>query len=90
MPNDEVGEILTTHEKISYALVDGPAYNLNLEHASPTRHYTSVNGPLLGISVGWADLYSTSLPGQWADLTGLANGEYWLESIIDPFNRILE
>lgn len=90
LPGDQVGDVLTTHEKISYALVDGPAYNLNLENASPTRHYASVFGPLLGISVGWADLYSNTLPGQWADLTGLADGEYWLETIIDPDNRILE
>jgi hypothetical protein len=90
LPDDGVGAILTMHEKISYALVDGPAYDLNLENAPPTRHYTGVSGPLLGISVGWADLYSETLPGQWADLTGLADGEYWLETVIDPFNRILE
>ena len=82
--------ILTTHEKISYALVDGPAYDLSLENAPATRHYNGVNGPLVGISVGWADLYSSTLPGQWADLTGLADGEYWLETVIDPFDRILE
>ena len=90
LPNNGVGAILTTHEKISYALVDGPAYDLNLENASPTRHYTAVIGPLLGISVGWADLYSDTLPGQWADLTGLADGEYWLETVVDPYDRILE
>jgi len=90
LPGDQVGAILTTHEKISYALVDGPAYDLNLEHASPTRYYTTANGPLLGISVGWADIYTNTLPGQWADLTGLADGEYWLETVMDPFDQILE
>lgn len=90
LPDNQVGAILTTHEKISYGLLDGPVYNLSLEHASPTRYYTSPNGPLLGISVGWADLYNTSSPGQWADLTGLANGEYWLETVMDPFDQIFE
>jgi hypothetical protein len=90
LPGDGVGAILTTHEKISYALVDGPAYDLGLPNAPPTRHYSGVNGPLLGISVGWADLYSSTLPGQWADLTGLSDGEYWLETVIDPFNLIVE
>lgn len=90
LPGDGVGEILTTHEKISYALVDGPAYDLTLENASPTRQYTVAAAALLGISVGWADLYSETLPGQWADLTSLADGEYWLETVIDPYNRILE
>jgi hypothetical protein len=90
LPDDGVGAILTTHEKISYALVDGPAYDLTLENAPPTRHYNIVSAALLGISVGWADLYSETLPGQWADLTGLADGQYWLETVIDPFDRILE
>jgi hypothetical protein len=90
LPDGSVGVILTTHEKISYALVDGPAYDLTLENASPTREYTLAAAAIVGISVGWADLYSETLPGQWADLTGLADGEYWLETVIDPFDRILE
>src|SRR5262249_32399384 len=44
LPGDQVGDVLTLHEKISYALVDGPAYDLNLENASPTRQYASVDG----------------------------------------------
>jgi hypothetical protein len=85
-----VGDVLTTHEKISYALVDGDDYNLALPGAPASSQYYNVSNPLVGISVGWADVYSYQLPGQWADVTGLASGEYWLEVEVDPFNRILE
>jgi hypothetical protein len=44
----------------------------------------------LGVSVGWADIYSAGTRGQWADATGLASGQYWLEAIADPYNRIEE
>jgi hypothetical protein len=44
----------------------------------------------LGISVGWADVYARNLSGQWIDVTGLADGQYWLESEIDPFNLLDE
>jgi hypothetical protein len=90
LPDDGVGAVLTTHEKISYALVDGDDYDLALPGAPPNSQYYSVSNPLVGISVGWADVYSYQLPGQWADVTGLASGEYWLEVEVDPFNRILE
>ena len=52
--------------------------------------YTSVAEPILGISIGYADVYNRSLPGQWADLTGLPSGQYWLEVIADPYDRIQE
>jgi hypothetical protein len=90
LPDDGVGAVLTTHEKISYALVDGDEYDLSLPGAPASSHYDSVSDPLVGISVGYADVYSYQLPGQWADVTGLPSGEYWLEVEVDPFNRILE
>jgi len=85
-----VGPVVSTHDKISYALVDSTAYNTSLPGAPPSRHYDSTNDPLLGISVGWADIYSRTTHGQWADATGLPSGQYWLEVIADPYNRIQE
>src|SRR4030095_10043890 len=43
-----------------------------------------------GISVGWADVYSQSLPDQWIDVTDVAPGRYWLEVVADPDNQIVE
>ena len=52
--------------------------------------YDEITDPILGISIGWADLYSSGLPGQWVEATGLPNGTYWLEVIADPYDRIQE
>lgn len=43
-----------------------------------------------GISVGWADVYSQSLDGQSINITGLPNGNYWLEVSADVADAILE
>ena len=43
-----------------------------------------------GISVGWADLYDYTIDFQWIDVTGLPSGQYWLESVADPDDRLLE
>jgi hypothetical protein len=40
--------------------------------------------------VGWLDVYSKNLPDQWIDITGIPDGEYWLESESDPDDAILE
>ncbi|HEV2066211.1 MAG TPA: discoidin domain-containing protein [Thermomicrobiales bacterium] len=54
--------------------------------------YTSCNGSLQGISVGWGDLYQGSLPEQWIDLgtTRLADGYYAIQSTADPLNKLSE
>jgi hypothetical protein len=43
-----------------------------------------------GIQAGWADVYGSSLPCQWIDITGLAAGTYTLEVEVDPDNRLAE
>src|SRR3954452_4747348 len=45
-----------------------------------------------GLSVGWGDTYDYYRQEQWIDLgqTNLANGDYVLRSITDPFNNVYE
>jgi hypothetical protein len=43
-----------------------------------------------GLSPGWVDIYEWNLPGQYIDVDGLANGDYVLETIVDPDNKIKE
>jgi len=44
-------------------------------------------GPeMMGLSVGYADLYSASTPGQRLEITGLAPGRYCLVSFANPPN----
>ncbi|HJQ78900.1 MAG TPA: lysyl oxidase family protein [Lacipirellulaceae bacterium] len=90
LPGDGVGPIVSSNDKTSMAVVDSSSYNTSLPGAPSSRVYDSVSDPILGISIGWADVYTTSLPGQWVEATGLADGAYWLEVIADPYNRIQE
>jgi hypothetical protein len=43
-----------------------------------------------GISMGWADTYSTALPCQWIDITGVPPGDYTLRITINPEHILLE
>ena len=72
------------------AVVDSRAYDNTLPGAPPVGVYNNVALPILGISIGYADVYGVNLPGQWVDLTGLPSGQYWLEVIADPYDRIEE
>ncbi len=42
------------------------------------------------MSVGWGDKYGSHLAGQSIDITGLPNGEYNLNIVVDPKSRIAE
>jgi Lysyl oxidase len=85
-----VGEIVASHDKTSMAVVDGGAYDTSILGAPSSPHYNSLSAELLGISVGWGDIYGSALPGQWVQVTGLANGQYWLEVVVDPYDQIEE
>jgi hypothetical protein len=39
-----------------------------------------------GISRGWADVYGSSLDGQWLDVTGITPGNYSLRVTVNPLN----
>jgi hypothetical protein len=47
-------------------------------------------GFLQGIWVGHADIYSSSLDGQWLDVTGVPNGQYFIEMAADATNGMIE
>jgi len=85
-----LGPVVASMDKTSMAVVDSAPYDTSLPGAPPTSVYNSVSAPILGISIGWADVYGIGLPGQWVEATGLADGQYWLEVIADPYDRIEE
>lgn len=43
-----------------------------------------------GISVGWADVYWDTLPGQYIDITDVDSGTYWIRSISNPDKSLKE
>ncbi len=93
LAGDAVGPVLRGGAKTSFCLLDstrytGPVPILGTPAAS--RTFLSCGDDSQGISVGWEDVYSRSLPDQWIDITGLAPGDYWLESVVDPDDKIEE
>ena len=90
-----VGDVVAGGDKTSYCLLDSTRYDTSLSGAPDNRVYEAgscedpVNG-VQGISAGWGDLYLSSLPDQWIDVTELVDGTYWLEVTVDPNDRLLE
>lgn len=44
----------------------------------------------MGISPGWTDLYDANTTLQWVDVSEVRPGWYWVGSIIDPEDQIVE
>jgi len=86
---DGVGDVLASGSKVSFCLLDIDHFNPALPGSPATGVYGGC-GQIQGISAGWADVYHQSLPDQWIDITGIADGRYWLEVIADPDNHLLE
>jgi hypothetical protein len=86
----DVGPLAATNDKLSMGIVDSIPYNMSVPGMPANRVYNFASAPVLGISIGYADLYSAGLPGQWIDVTGVPSGQYWLEVNIDPYDRVLE
>ena len=87
--DDGVGDVIATGAKISFCLLDVDTYDSHLPGHPRNGHYDSC-GTSQGISVGWADVYDSSLADQWIDITDVPDGTYWLESVVDRNNRLLE
>ena len=85
-----VGPVVAAHSKTSHGLVDSVSYDLMLPGAPGTRVYDDADDNPLGVSIGWADLYSKGIPKQRIDVTGVPSGQYWLEVVIDPNNMVQE
>ncbi len=43
-----------------------------------------------GMSVGWTDEYNWFLPGQYVEVTGVPDGDYILDTTVDPTGRLVE
>ena len=84
-----VGSIVAQGAKTSFCLIDIDHFNPSLPHSPHNGVYESCGNVLQGISVGWADVYDSGLDGQWIDITGVPDGNYWLEDVLDPNGHLL-
>lgn len=85
-----VGAVIASGPKVSFCLLDSTRFNPGLANSPALAAYLTCTAGTQGISVGWADIYSAGLPGQSIDITGIPNGDYWLEVTADPLNAIQE
>jgi Lysyl oxidase len=84
-----VGDVVASGDKVSFCLLDVKKYTESIHGSARTQHYRTCE-LFQGISVGWADVYHSGLADQWIDITDVPDGQYWLESVVDPSNRIVE
>ncbi len=85
-----VGDIVAEGEKTSFCILDLGIYDTGLPNFDPDGQFHSCNSTVQGLSVGWIDIYSKNLAGQRIDITGVPDGQYWLESEVDPLDAVLE
>ncbi len=90
LPGDGVGAVVAEGAKTSFCILDLGVYSSSLPNFNSSPYYTDCGSGVQGLSVGWLDLYSKSLPGQNIDITDVPDGEYWLESEADPLNNVIE
>jgi hypothetical protein len=75
-----------TSQKTSFCIMDTNAINTSLPGAPNSAVYTTCTAAYQGMSVGWADRYGQTLPGQSFDMTGSAEADYDLTIQIDPID----
>jgi hypothetical protein len=90
LPGDGVGAIVAEGAKTSFCILDLGVYSSSLPNYNPNPFYPSCGSTIQGLSVGWFDLYSKSLPGQNIDITDVPDGQYWLEAEADPVDNVRE
>lgn len=76
-------------EKTSFCILD----TVKVQPSGTSNpSYTNCNNKKQGLSAGWGDIYTAVLPDQWIDTgtTKLVDGDYAIESITDPDNKLVE
>jgi len=90
--HDDNGTLVSTGNggKQSSCLLDSRRIDTSRGPEGP--QYSQCELDRQGISVGWGDRYSASLPDQWVDLgtEPLADGEYVLRYSVDPLGQLQE
>jgi hypothetical protein len=79
---------VTRGRKQGFFLVDLQRYCA--DGAPPTFPTFEGENIGLGISVGWADIYTSDLDCQWIDITSLPDGPYTLRFTVNPTGVISE
>lgn len=85
-----LGEVLVTSGKMTFCIFDYSIADSSLPGAPKEAVYPECQPDIQGLSVGWADTYSSKTLGQQVDIENLKNGLYAIYTTADPAGRILE
>lgn len=88
-PEGGVGPVIRTGAKTSFCILELDTWDSSLPGYNTSPSYSSC-GQVQGLRPGRADIYSSSLNGQYIEIVGVPDGIYWLEGEIDPDNLVLE
>ena len=95
LPDGRPFSLARVGPKLRYCLRDLRRIRGDVPGSPRTRQFGACNQTAakqevtLGTSVGWADIYPASYPGNVIDVTGL-RGCFVIRHVADPANRILE
>ncbi|HME73830.1 MAG TPA: Ig-like domain-containing protein, partial [Myxococcota bacterium] len=90
--NGSIGAPVALSTKNDYCINDSFIYNPSLPNAGTWPNLGSCNDPtsLRGLSIGGADEYDQTDPGQTITIGNLADGTYWLRAMVDPDDYFAE
>lgn len=83
---NESGETMDAGKKQTFCLRD----NFRIPSRSNASNSSQFGCDYQGISAGWADVYDSSLPGQYLVIDGLPDGEYTLQATTNAEGTIDE
>ncbi len=84
-----VGPVVKQGAKTSFCILELRTYDDQLPGYNVSPGYNSC-GQVQGLRPGRSDVYDYSLDDQYIDITGVPNGQYWLEGTVDPNDKVLE
>jgi Lysyl oxidase/Bacterial Ig domain len=92
-PAQKVGFCLDDSQHVETSI--GPSSAVYSDSVAPFREFCERYRPnatslFEGISVGWRDVYDSSLAFQWVDLSNVLPGEYWLREDVNPLGFVKE
>jgi len=92
LPTAGLQTVVSARRKVSFCLRDSARLPLRYGFFTyPEAYGTCTRRSPQGISVGWMDIYQSTLAGQSLVLpTGLADGLYCLATVVDPIDQLLE
>jgi len=93
--NPLTGDVVASSSKSAYCLLDTNALSASADLPHQFDAHCEDNIGVMGISVGYKDVYDRVYPNQWIDLdsdpaVSIPPGTYYLVNTVNPNNTLLE